>query len=222
LKVLGISGSPRRGGNTDLLLAEVGDDTVYEIGHYKSKQLEFAFTHTKSYGETYFSFVNGQFTSDGGTHQSAFREGVLKGVNEFFKKNFSGVDVREGFVGAVAIKLKSPVFESQTKNKLGNTEIRSWVVSEVRSGVVDFLHKNRNAAQELEKKIVSNERLRKELNTVKKEAKEAGLSFAPECFDYTKTFYEFQTKAGLVNLKVPRLRKATLETVIIERYRRRE
>ncbi len=167
-----------KNGLYDLLISEVGEDTVYEIGHYKNKQLEFAFTHTKSYGETYFSFVNGQFTSDGGTHQSAFREGVLKGVNEFFKKNFSGVDVREGFVGVVAIKLKSPVFESQTKNKLGNTEIRSWVVSEVRSAVVDFLHKDRCAAQELEKKIISNERLRKELNTVKKEAKEAAKKIA--------------------------------------------
>ncbi len=167
-----------KNGLHDLLIGEVGEETVYDIGHYKSKQLEFAFTHTKSYGETYFSFVNGQFTSDGGTHQSAFREGILKGVNEYFKKNFSGVDVREGFVGAVAVKLKSPVFESQTKNKLGNTEIRSWVVSEVRSAVVDFLHKNRNASQELEKKILSNERLRKELNTVKKEAKEAAKKVA--------------------------------------------
>ncbi len=167
-----------KNGLLDLLKGEVGDSTVYEVGHYKGKQLEFAFTHTHSYGETYFSFVNGQFTSDGGTHQSAFREGVLKGINEFFKKNFSGVDVREGFSGAVAVKLKSPVFESQTKNKLGNAEIRSWIVSEVRSAVVDHLHKNRTAAQELEKKIVSNEKLRKELNTVKKEAKEAAKKIA--------------------------------------------
>ncbi|MBD3392359.1 MAG: type IIA DNA topoisomerase subunit B [Chitinivibrionales bacterium] len=157
----------------DLLQAEVGDEAEYDIGHYKSKYLECAFTHTKSYGETYFSFVNGQFTSDGGTHQSAFREGILKAVNEYFKKNYSGVDVREGIAGAVAVKLKSPVFESQTKNKLGNTEVRSWIVQEVRSGVVDFLHKNREASKALESKILNNERLRKELNTVKKQAKEA-------------------------------------------------
>lgn len=167
-----------KNGLFDLLKAEVGDSSLYDIGHYKSKHLECAFTHTQNYGEAYFSFVNGQFTYDGGTHQSAFREGVLKGINEFFKKNFSGTDVREGLTGAIAIKLKSPVFESQTKNKLGNTEIRGWIVSEVKSAVVDFLHKNRNASQELEKKIVSNERLRKELNTVKKEAKEAAKKIA--------------------------------------------
>ena len=115
-----------KNGLMDLLGAEVGDDTLYDIVHYKGKHLEFSFTHTNSsYGETYFSFVNGQFTSHGGTHQAAFREGILKGVNEFFKKNYSGSDVREGIAGAVAIKLQSPVFESQTKNKLGNTEIRA-------------------------------------------------------------------------------------------------
>ncbi len=167
-----------KNGLLDLLQSEVGDNTVYKIGHYKIKQLEFSFTHTQNYGEAYFSFVNGQFTSDGGTHQSAFREGVLKGINEFYKKNFSGVDVREGFVGVVAVKLKSPVFESQTKNKLGNTEIKSWIISETRSAIVDFLHKNRDAALELEKKILSNEKLRKELNSVKREAKEAAKKIA--------------------------------------------
>ena len=167
-----------KNGLLDLLNAEVGNSNIYPLGHYKSKHLEFAFTHTQSYGEAYFSFVNGQFTSDGGTHQSGFREGILKGINEFFKKNFSGTDVREGLAGAIAIKLKSPVFESQTKNKLGNTEIRSWIVTEVKSAVVDFLHKNRDASQELERKIVSNERLRKELNNVKKEAKEAAKKIA--------------------------------------------
>jgi topoisomerase-4 subunit B len=167
-----------RNGLLDLLNAEVGENILYNIGYHKTKHLEFSFTHTDSYGETYFSFVNGQFTSDGGTHQSAFREGILKGVNEFFKKNFSGIDVREGIIGAISIKLKSPVFESQTKNKLGNTEIRSWIVSEARSGMVDFLHKNRSAAIALEKKIINNERLRKELNTVKKEAKEAAKKIA--------------------------------------------
>lgn len=162
-----------KNGLLDLLADEVGEDVVYEIGHHKSKHLEVAFTHTKNYGETHFSFVNGQFTSDGGTHQSAFREGFLKGVNEFFKKNFSGPDVREGFAGAVSVKLKNPVFESQTKNKLGNTEVRGWIVSEVKSAVVDWLHKNREPARKLEEKINQNERLRKELNTVKKQAKEA-------------------------------------------------
>jgi len=162
----------------DLLYAEVGDNTLYDIAYHKGDRLEFAFTSTDNYGEMYFSFVNGQFTSDGGTHQSAFREGVLKGVNEFYKKNYSGVDVREGIAGAIAVKLQNPVFESQTKNKLGNTEIRSWIVNEVRAGVEDFLHKNKEAAKKLEDKIVSNEKLRKELNAVKKEAKEAARKVA--------------------------------------------
>lgn len=162
-----------KNGLLDLLAAEVGDSAQYDIAHFRSRFLEFAFTHTSNYGETYFSFVNGQYTADGGTHQSAFREGLLKGVNEFFKKNFNGVDVREGVAGAVAVKLKSPIFESQTKNKLGNTEVRGWIVSEVKSAVVDFLHKHTEASRKLEAKIVQNEKLRKELNTVKKEAKEA-------------------------------------------------
>jgi len=162
-----------KNGLLDLLQNDVGDSTVYNIGYYRGKQLEFAFTHTQAYGETYHTFVNGQFTSDGGTHLSAFREGILKGVNEFFKKNYSGVDVRDGIVGAVAVKLKNPVFESQTKNKLGNTDVRGWIASEVKSGVVDFLHKNADAAKLLESKIVQNEKLRTELNKVKKEAKEA-------------------------------------------------
>jgi topoisomerase IV subunit B len=162
-----------KNGLLDLLEREIGDSAIYDIIHYSGKQIEFAFTHTPNYGETLFSFVNGQYTSDGGTHQSAFREGILKGVNEFYKKSFSGVDVRESVSGAISVKLKSPVFESQTKNKLGNTDIRGWVVSEVRSGVVDFLHKNRDAAKRLEEKIVHNEKLRKELNAVKKEAKDA-------------------------------------------------
>ena len=162
-----------KNGLLDLLQNEVGESTVYNVGYFRGKQIEFAFTHTQAYGETYFSFVNGQFTSDGGTHLSAFREGILKGVNEFFKKNYNGVDVRDGIAGAIAIKLKNPVFESQTKNKLGNTEIRGWIVSEVKSGVVDFLHKNADAAKQLESKIVQNEKLRTELNKVKKEAKEA-------------------------------------------------
>ena len=160
-------------GLLDLLQREVGEMVAYEPAYYKSQYLEFAFTHTPHYGETYFSFVNGQYTSDGGSHLSAFREGLLKGVNEFYRKTFNGQDVREGISGTVALKLKEPVFESQTKNKLGNTDIRGWIVAQVKEAVVDHLHKNKEAAQHLESRIVHNEKLRKELNAVKKEAKEA-------------------------------------------------
>ncbi|AFG38102.1 DNA topoisomerase IV subunit B [Spirochaeta africana] len=165
-------------GLRDLLSEEVGDEPLYPILHHRGERLEFAFTHTETYGESHFSFVNGQYTNDGGTHLSAFREGVLKGVNEFYKKNFSGVDVREGIAGAVAVRLKDPIFESQTKNKLGNTDIRAWIVQEVREAVIDLLHKNKAAAETIERKVTHNERLRRELNTVKKQAKEKAKKIA--------------------------------------------
>ncbi len=165
-------------GLLDLLNAEIEGSSIYPVGYYRGKQLEFAFTHTNAYGENYFSFVNGQYTSDGGTHLSAFKEGFLKGINEFYRKNYKSEDVREGCTGAVAVKIQSPIFESQTKNKLGNTEIRSWIVTETKSAVDDWLHRNAEAAKMLEQKILANEKLRTELNSVKKEAKEAAKKIA--------------------------------------------
>ncbi len=160
-------------GLLDLLKSEIEGESLYPLGYYKGKQLEFSFSHSNAYGENYFSFVNGQYTSDGGTHLSAFKEGFLKGVNEFFRKNYKSEDVRDGMTAAVAVKVKDPVFESQTKNKLGNTEIRSWIVTETKSAIDEWLHRNSEAAKLLEQKIIANEKLRTELNTVKKEAKEA-------------------------------------------------
>jgi len=164
-------------GLQDLLEKEVGrkvgEDILYPSCHHVGERLEFAFTHTSAYGEMHFPFVNGQFTADGGTHLSSFREGTLKGINEFAKKNYSGMDVREGFIGAIAVKVKDPIFESQTKNKLGNTEIRPWIITEVKTAVVDYLHKNPESARVIEKKILSNEKLRKELTAIRKEAKAA-------------------------------------------------
>jgi topoisomerase-4 subunit B len=173
----------------DLLYEETGDDSLYPMGYYKGEhspnaqfpaqgQLEFAFTHTNNYGEEYFSFVNGQFTSDGGSHLSAFKEGFLKGIQTYFKKDYRSEDIREGTASAIAIKLKKQVFESQTKNKLGNSDIRAWVVQETRNAVEDWLHKNPEAGKKLEQKIISNESLRTELNAVKKEAREAAKKIA--------------------------------------------
>jgi topoisomerase IV subunit B len=159
-------------GLLDLLNEEVKEDRLYEPLHYKGKNIEFAFLHSSSYGENYFSFVNGQYTQDGGTHLSAFREGILKGVNEYGKKNFQGVDVREGIVGAVLIKVKDPVFESQTKNKLSNSEIRAPIVQEVKEAVQNLLYKHEETGKKIIDRIVFNEKLRKELAAVKKEAKE--------------------------------------------------
>lgn len=161
-----------KNGLLDLLNAEVTEDRLYEPLHYRSSHLEFAFLHTQSYGETYFSYVNGQYTSDGGTHLSAFREGILKGVNEFAKKNFQGVDVRDGIVGTILVKVKDPIFESQTKNKLSNTELRGTVVQEVKDGVANLLYKNPETANHLIARIAFNEKLRKELAAVKRDAKE--------------------------------------------------
>lgn len=159
-------------GLLDLLNAEVTEDKLYEPLHYRGKHLEFAFLHTQSYGESYFSFVNGQYTADGGTHLSAYREGILKGVNEFSKKNFQGVDVREGIVGTILVRVKDPIFESQTKNKLGNNELRGPVVQEVKEAVVNLLHKYPDTANSIIERIAFNEKLRRELAAVKKEAKE--------------------------------------------------
>ena len=162
----------------DLLREETGDECLYPMGYYKGDHIEFAFTHTNNYGEEYFSFVNGQFTSDGGSHLSAFKEGFLKGIQAYFKKDYRSEDIREGTIAAVAVKLKNPVFESQTKNKLGNSDIRGWIVQEVKEATEDWLHKNTEPAKKLEQKILSNESLRTELNQVKKEAREAAKKIA--------------------------------------------
>ncbi|HEX4839004.1 MAG TPA: toprim domain-containing protein [Rhabdochlamydiaceae bacterium] len=159
-------------GLLDLLNSEVKEDRLYEPLHWKGKNVEFAFLHTSSYGETYFSFVNGQYTQDGGTHLSAFREGILKGVNDYAKKNFQGVDVREGIVGTILIKVKDPVFESQTKNKLSNSDIRGPIVQEVKDAVQDLLYKYPETGKKIIERILFNEKLRKELAAVKKEAKD--------------------------------------------------
>jgi topoisomerase-4 subunit B len=160
------------GGLMDLIREEALFDKLYPPIHYRDKMLEFAFTHTNRFSEDYYSFVNGQYTADGGTHLSAFREGLLKGINEYAKAKYDGDDVREGVLGAVAIRLKEPVFESQTKNKLGNTEIRAELVNRVREVVLDQLHRERKSADKLIEKIEDTRKLRKELQAVKKVARE--------------------------------------------------
>ena len=161
------------GGLADLLSGEVGDDALYDVVHVRAERLEFAFTHTNAYNETHFSFVNGQHTADGGTHLSAFREGLLKGVNDVFKKGYTGEDVRDGIVGAIAVRIKDPQFEGQTKNKLGNADVRGPIVQRVREAVADQLYKTPEFAKALEAKITANEKLRRELNAVRKESREA-------------------------------------------------
>ncbi len=161
-----------RNGLLDLLAEKVDQEKVYPIVYFKNKHLEFAFCHTTSYGEAYYSFVNGQYTKDGGTHQSAFREGILKGVNEFAGKNLDGNDVRNGVVGAIAVKLQEPVFESQTKNKLGNNEIRGEIVTKVKDAVATYLYQHREMAERLFEKVQQNERLRRDIQNVKRQARD--------------------------------------------------
>jgi len=161
-----------KNGLRDLIDTEVGEDRLYDIIHYQDKTLEFAFCHTPNYGENYYSFVNGQYTNDGGTHLSAFREGILKAVNEFSGKQFNGNDVRDGIIGSISVKLQEPIFESQTKNKLGNTDIRGWVVNTVRQAVVDYLHRHLDMADVVLEKVILNEKVRKDIQAVKRQSKE--------------------------------------------------
>lgn len=169
-------------GLLDLVMEDLqGDQSepIYPPLHYTSKTLEFCFTHSNSrYGETFYSFVNGQYTSDGGTHLSAFREGLLKAINEYSQGKYDGDDVRESMVGAISIRLKDPMFESQTKNKLGNTEIRSELVNRVREELLHFLNRNKEVADKLMAKVEDTRLLRKELQDVKKLARERAKAIA--------------------------------------------
>ena len=165
-----------KGGLLDLIKDESKFEKIYTPFHITESTIEFAFTHTNRFSEEYYSFVNGQYTSDGGTHLSAFREGLLRGINDFSNKKFSGDDVREGILGAIAIRLKDPIFESQTKNKLGNSEIRSDLVSRIAQGVTQALHRDTVESKKLINKIEETQKLRKELNSVKKLARERSKS----------------------------------------------
>ena len=160
-----------KNGLLDLLDREVSSESLYPPIHFVDKTLEFAFTHTDDYGESYFSFVNGTYTSEGGTHLSAFREGILKGINEFTGKKFNGQDVRDGIVGILAVKVQEPVFESQTKNKLGNTDIRGAIVAAVKDAVATHLYKFPETAEVFVDKVQRNERVRRELQSVRRDAK---------------------------------------------------
>lgn len=172
-------------GLLDLLEAETSGTQLYKPIYHRDQIIELALVHTDNYGESYFSFVNGTYTNEGGTHLSAFREGLLKGVNEFAGKKFDGEDVRDGVVGAVAVKIREPIFESQTKNKLGNTDIRGEIVGIVREAVSAFLYKNTDIATTIIDKIQQSARVRKELQHIRREAK---------------------TKARKVSLKIPQLK----------------
>jgi topoisomerase IV subunit B len=187
-----------RHGLMDLVMEDLSTDgsgPIYPPLHYAGKTLEFCFTHSNSrYGETFYSFVNGQYTSDGGTHLSAFREGLLKAVNEYANSKYEGDDVRECMVGAVAIRLKDPVFESQTKNKLGNTEIRTDLVNNVREELLHFFQRNKEIAEKIVAKAADTQQLRKELQAVKKLARDRAKAIALRIPQLKDCKYHFDKK----------------------------
>lgn len=167
-------------GLKDLLDEELENETLYPIVHLKDSDIEVAITHTdKSQTETYFSFVNGQNTTQGGTHLNAFREAYVKTIREFFNKNFDASDVRKSIVAAISINVEEPVFESQTKTKLGSNDIgpngptvRTFIIDFLKSKLDNFLHKNSEVAEAIQRKILISERERKELSGIQKLARE--------------------------------------------------
>ncbi len=174
-------------GLKDLLERNVDMEAMrYPIIHLRGEDIEIAITHGQSYGEEYYSFVNGQHTTQGGTHQAAFREAVVKTVREFYKKEFDASDVRSSIIAAIAIKVQEPVFESQTKTKLGSQSmgpegptVRTFINDFVKKALDDYLHKNQATADNLLKRILQSERERKDIAGIKKlandRAKKASL-----------------------------------------------
>lgn len=166
-------------GLKDLLDENLSEDTLYPIIHIEGKDIEVAFTHVEQYGEDYFSFVNGQHTTQGGTHQAAFREALVKTIREFTKKNFEAADIRGGLVAAISVKVQEPVFESQTKTKLGSLTvspegetIRTFIGNFLKEKLDNYLHKHPETADALQQKIQRSERERKELKGIQKIARE--------------------------------------------------
>ncbi|WP_321514756.1 DNA topoisomerase IV subunit B [Marinifilum fragile] len=168
-----------RNGLLDLLTENMNSEGLYDIVHLKGDDIEIALTHGRQYGEEYYSFVNGQHTTQGGTHLAAFREAVVKTVRDFYKKDFDTSDIRTSIIAAISIKVEEPVFESQTKTKLGSKDIgpngpsvRNFIMDFVTSNLDNYLHKNPEVADILHKKILENEKERKAISGIKKIAKE--------------------------------------------------
>jgi topoisomerase-4 subunit B len=164
-----------KNGLHDLLENQIDGKLCYPIIHLKQDEFEFAFTHTKHYGEEYYSFVNGQHTTQGGTHLSAFREVIVKTIREFYNKNFEPSDVRSSIAAALSIKIQEPIFESQTKTKLGSQHIesggqsiRNYIGDIVTTNLDNFLHRNPDVAEALLHKILLNQKERKEMAGIKK------------------------------------------------------
>jgi topoisomerase IV subunit B len=168
-----------KNGLLDLLTENINCEPLYPIIHLKGDDIEIALTHGEQYGEEYYSFVNGQHTTQGGTHLAAFREAIVKTVRDFYKKNFEAADIRSSIVSAISVKVQEPVFESQTKTKLGSQTVapegptlRTFIGNFLAQALDNYLHRNAEAAKALHEKIICSERERKELSGIQKLARE--------------------------------------------------
>tara|TARA_R110001583_G_scaffold14228_2_gene59881 strand:- start:317 stop:2155 length:1839 start_codon:yes stop_codon:yes gene_type:complete len=168
-----------KNGLLDLLHENMNSKSLYEVIHLKGEDIELAMTHGHQYGEEYYSFVNGQHTTQGGTHLAAFREALVKAVRDFYKKDFDISDIRTSIIAAISIKVQEPVFESQTKTKLGSKDIgpdgpsvRNFIMDFVTSNLDNYLHKNPEVADAIYRKILESEKERKAISGIKKIAKE--------------------------------------------------
>lgn len=169
-----------KNGLLDLLTRKIGEEsTEYPVIHLRGEDIEIAFTHGKHYGEHYHSFVNGQNTTQGGTHLTAFREAIVETLRKFFSKTYDAQDIRTSIIAALSIRVEEPIFESQTKTKLGSqsispegASIRSFIGDFIKKQLDDYLHKNKSVAEALKRRIEQNERERKEIAGIKKLANE--------------------------------------------------
>ena len=168
-----------KNGLLDLLNDNLSDEPLYAPIHLKGEDIEIVITHGSGYGETYYSFVNGQYTTLGGTHQTAFREAVAKTVKEFFKKDFDPVDVRTSIIAAISIKVENPMFENQPKTKFGSKDVaeggptvRNFIMDFVKEQLDNYLHMHQDIADAMGKKVAANEKERKAISGVQKKARE--------------------------------------------------
>lgn len=166
-------------GLADLLEENITEEKIYPTIHFKDKDIELALTHVKQYGEEYHTFVNGQNTVQGGTHLLALREALVKTIREFYNKDYDASDIRQSIVAALAIRVQEPMFESQTKTKLGSKDIgpegpsvRNFVIDFVKEHLDNYLHKNPAVSEALQQKIIESERERKAMQTIQKSSKE--------------------------------------------------
>lgn len=168
-----------KNGLLDLVNDNLSSDPLYAPIHLSGEDIEVVITHGNGYGEAYYSFVNGQYTPQGGTHQAAFREAVAKTIKEFYHKDYEPADIRTSIIAAISVRVSDPIFESQTKTKLGSKDkeegvtMRQFVGDFLATNLDNYLHKNPDTAQTLQKKIIDNEKERKAISGVQKQAREA-------------------------------------------------